>query len=80
MLAKLSSKGQLVIPKKVRERLNLRPGAQFHIQIDDEQIILKPLVTSVIDSMYGKYADVNLVSELENEHRQEIIREATIRS
>jgi len=80
MLAKLSSKGQLVIPKKVREKLNLRPGTQFHIQVDDEQIILKPLVPSVIDSMYGKYADVDLVAELEQEHRQEIIREAAIRS
>ncbi len=80
MLAKLSSKGQLVIPKKVRERLNLRPGAQFHIQVDDEQIILKPLIPSVIASMYGKYADVDLISELEDEHRQEIAREAAIRS
>ncbi|MCP4417835.1 MAG: AbrB/MazE/SpoVT family DNA-binding domain-containing protein [Chloroflexi bacterium] len=31
MPVKLSSKGQLVLPKRVRQKINLKPGAKFEI-------------------------------------------------
>lgn len=31
VLVRLSSKGQLVIPKSVRQELGLEPGDQFHL-------------------------------------------------
>lgn len=36
MLIKLSSKGQLVIPRAIREALHLRAGTQFHVQVEGE--------------------------------------------
>ena len=41
MTVTLSSKGQVVLPKQVRTRLLLRPGARFACKIDGGSIILK---------------------------------------
>ena len=41
-IIKLSTKGQLTIPKEFRERLNLRAGDEVLIYFRDEEIIVKP--------------------------------------
>jgi len=38
---KLSSKGQVVIPKNVREGMKLRDGTPFIVLVNDETICLK---------------------------------------
>lgn len=76
MLARLSSKGQLVIPKAIRQALGLRAGTQFHVRLDEDRIILEPVVTSPIEALYGKYPRADFLAELEAEHRQEIRDEA----
>jgi AbrB family looped-hinge helix DNA binding protein len=46
----VSSKGQLVLPKQIRERLKLRAGDRVDLQIeDDEKIVLRPLRKSLAD-------------------------------
>jgi antitoxin PrlF len=80
MLARLSSKGQLVIPKPIRQALGLRTGTQFHIRLDRGRIILEPVTTSPVEALYGKYADADFLAELEAEHRQEIEDEAALRA
>ncbi|MBW2237934.1 MAG: AbrB/MazE/SpoVT family DNA-binding domain-containing protein [Deltaproteobacteria bacterium] len=35
--------GRIVIPKKVREDFNLKPGTQFSIEESEQAIILKPI-------------------------------------
>ena len=42
---KLSSKGQVVIPGEIRERLGLKPGAQFVVLGDRDVVILKVIQT-----------------------------------
>jgi AbrB family looped-hinge helix DNA binding protein len=39
----LSSKGQVVIPEEIRERLGLKPGAQFVVVADGDVVIFKVL-------------------------------------
>ncbi|MCE2903318.1 MAG: AbrB/MazE/SpoVT family DNA-binding domain-containing protein [Gemmatimonas sp.] len=39
----LSSKGQVVIPEAIRDRLGLKPGAQFVVVADRDVVILKVL-------------------------------------
>lgn len=39
----LSSKGQLVIPKAVRERANVSAGSSFAVRFEDGEIRLRPL-------------------------------------
>jgi len=47
MLARLSSKGQIVIPKEVRESLGLERGTEFHVQVEAGRIVLQPIGPSV---------------------------------
>lgn len=37
--AKLTSKGQLTIPRRVRERLGLRPGDRILFDVDDHETV-----------------------------------------
>ena len=42
--SKISTKGQLTIPKEFREKLNLHAGDEVILYIEDEGIIVKPKV------------------------------------
>jgi AbrB family looped-hinge helix DNA binding protein len=75
MLARLSSRGQLVIPKAIRQTLGLRAGTRFHIHISEGKIVLEPIATSLINALYGKYPDVDFIADLEAEHQQEMRRD-----
>ncbi len=83
MSVKLSSKGQLVIPKSIREALGLGKGTRFHVRIVEGRIILEPEAetksASPIDALYGKYADTDLLTDLETEHRQELQNDTPLR-
>jgi antitoxin PrlF len=41
-LTTLTSKGQLTIPKDVREALNLTPGTRFYVTVRDGQVVAVP--------------------------------------
>jgi AbrB family looped-hinge helix DNA binding protein len=54
---KLSSKGQVVIPEEIRNRLGLKPGAQFVVLGDRDVVILKVIHTpdmSEFDEIVGR--------------------------
>lgn len=80
MVVKLSSKGQLVLPKAVRQSLKLRPGAEFDIRISEGRIVLEPITTTHISALYGKYAGVDFLADLEAEHRGEVRDDAALRA
>lgn len=42
MTARLSSKGQIVLPKQARIRLHLRPGARLVCEVKGDSIVLTP--------------------------------------
>lgn len=75
-LAKLSSKGQVVLPKEVRDILRIGPGTTLRVTVHDGRIILDPLTTPVIDRLYGKFAGEDVLRALEAEHQEELLREA----
>ncbi|MCP4573495.1 MAG: AbrB/MazE/SpoVT family DNA-binding domain-containing protein [bacterium] len=58
---RMSSKGQVVIPRAIRDRLGLRPGTQFVVVGDGDVVILKRLSPPTPD----EYDD--LVSEAEHQ-------------
>ena len=43
MTTVLAQKGQIVIPKSIREELDLQPGDDFEIYVQDGEIICRPL-------------------------------------
>ena len=42
-IARLSSKGQLVIPKKLREELNWNAGEHVAVEVKNDRLILRKL-------------------------------------
>jgi len=46
---KMSSKGQVVIPEKIRKELNLKPGSQFVVVGDKDVVILRAIETPSMD-------------------------------
>lgn len=43
-ITKVSSKGQITIPKEVRDKLNLGPGDKVLIELSAQGALLKPLL------------------------------------
>jgi len=80
MVVRLSSKGQLVIPKSIRDALRLKAGTCFEAYLQEGKIILEPVDTSAVDALYGKYAGIDFLGDLETEHQREVRNEATIRA
>lgn len=73
MLVKLSSKGQLVLPKTIRLDLKLGRDALLHVSLtEDGRIILDPVQNTALSTLHGKYAGVDFLSDLEAEHHAEI--------
>ena len=79
VLARLSSKGQVVLPKTLREALHLQPGTQFDVRVVDGAILLQPLAADPVRALYGRYAGVDFLGELEAEHRHEVESDRSIR-
>ena len=74
----VSSKGQIAIPKAVRERLNLKAGTEVSIDVQGEALIMKRLVRNYPDwrTMQGMVRDGgSLTQALEAEHSAELARE-----
>jgi len=59
----------LVIPEPIRDALRLEEGTRFHIQAAEGKIILEPQTGSLIERLYGEFADADLLADLEEEHR-----------
>ncbi len=72
MLVTLSSKGQLVLPKSVREALHLSAGARLKVEVSGQKIVLEQVTISPIDELSGMFAGVDFLSALEAEHREEL--------
>lgn len=72
--AKLSSKGQLIIPKKYREKLNLKPGDEFNVLIKDGNLVLSPAEKSLVgwQKWRGALAGKNVLQEHLGEHFREV--------
>lgn len=53
----LSSKGQITIPKAVRERLNLEPGDRVYFDVRDDGSVLMIARNQPLESLFGLLKD-----------------------
>ena len=72
-----TTKGQVVIPSSVRNKLGIKAGTRFNVEVNEEntQIILTPITREYIKSMAGKFRGLPLVEDLERERRLDRERE-----
>ncbi len=52
-MVKLSSKHQVVIPKKVRKELGLHAGDQLVVEVEGEKVVLHPRPKNYTNYMLG---------------------------
>ena len=72
-----SSRGQIVIPKEIRERLEIVPGKKLLIKAEGDHLIIKPLPNDPVDHYCGIFKGrSSLTKALLNERRRERKRES----
>jgi AbrB family looped-hinge helix DNA binding protein len=68
-----TSKGQVVIPSKIRRQLGIKEGTYLQIDVDEvtKKIILTPVTREYVHSLRGKYKGKGLLKALMAEKRRE---------
>ncbi len=69
---KLSSKGQIAIPKAIRDGLGLKRDMVLDVSVDRSLIILKPLTGDAWLGLEGCLKGTRVLEDLEADHRKEI--------
>ncbi|NPV28060.1 MAG: AbrB/MazE/SpoVT family DNA-binding domain-containing protein [Firmicutes bacterium] len=75
---RLSSKGQLVLPKKIREHLSLKPGEELKVELVGRKIVLEPVYQET-EAGWRRWRGVlrgkRALEEHLEEHRLEVARD-----
>ncbi|QGP92636.1 hypothetical protein MGLY_20230 [Neomoorella glycerini] len=78
-IASLSSKGQLVLPKNIREELALKRGGELKVELVGGKIILEPVYQKTRTAGWRRWRGAlrgkRVLEEHLEEHRQEVDRD-----
>ncbi|MCX6057686.1 MAG: AbrB/MazE/SpoVT family DNA-binding domain-containing protein [Chloroflexi bacterium] len=68
-----TSKGQVVIPSKIRKQLGIKDGTYLQIDVNaiTRQIILTPITREYVHSLRGKYKGKGLMKSLMADKKRE---------
>jgi AbrB family looped-hinge helix DNA binding protein len=69
MIARIGAKGQVVIPKTVRDRANLHPGDEVDVELRDEEIVLVARRQAV--TLAGRFANSGMAARLLEDRARE---------
>jgi len=53
MQAVVTTKGQIVIPSKLRRRFNIKKGTRVYIEEGEDEIIIKPVTPEYLKNIAG---------------------------
>jgi AbrB family looped-hinge helix DNA binding protein len=65
-IARVLTKGQVVIPKELREKINISPGDKVEIKVIAEGIVIMPLKKTYTEKYRGIIKGKLSLEELEN--------------
>lgn len=68
---KLSSRGQIVIPKEIRDKLGLSPGQKLEVYDEGNKIVLIAVPEDPVDSLNGMFETERSVDELREASKEE---------
>lgn len=75
-VVQVSPKGQVLIPKAIREKYGVKPGSNVHILEEPGSIIIKPAPEDPIAAACGFLkGDFSLTDDLIKEHKKELENE-----
>ncbi len=78
---RLTSKGQVVIPKAVRERMQWHAGMRLEVEeLRDGGVCLRAGTEDLIAQVCGFLSGGDPISDLEAEHRAELARDTRHRA
>jgi AbrB family looped-hinge helix DNA binding protein len=66
-----TTKGQVVIPKKIRTKLGIEEGTEAIVREENGCIIMQPINAAYIGGLRGRLGNVELVETLEAERTKE---------
>ena len=59
----VSSKGQVVLPKEIRDSMQIEPGTKLMVISDGVSIILKPIPKPLMEAASGWAAEVGMTED-----------------
>jgi AbrB family looped-hinge helix DNA binding protein len=69
MTSRVGPKGQVVIPKSMRDRLGIGPGDPVQFEMDGQSVRIEPVRAA--RSLRGRYAGLRLLETLEADRQRE---------
>jgi antitoxin PrlF len=57
ILSRISAKGQITLPRKVRQALNVKPGDRLVFLVENKTVLLQPLVSGSARALAGSLHD-----------------------
>ncbi len=73
LLTTVSSKGQVILPSKLRKKINIKKGTKFLIEFENGRIILTPITREFYEKLAGSLSNdkKNLLKTLISEKEKE---------
>jgi len=65
-----SSRGQIVIPKDIRKRLNIVAGKKLAVKAEGDRVLLTPLPDDPVEAFCGIFKEKSSLTTALTEHRQ----------
>ena len=76
IIVRVSSKGQIAIPKTIREQIGLTEGTDLAISVENQDLIMRKVSIGSWRRWRGVLKGSGALQEHEQEHREELRRDA----
>ena len=73
--AHVSSRGQVALPKAVREQLGLEEGASLTVRVEGDEVILRKAPAGSWRQWEGRFKGLDLLGDLTRSRRKELARD-----